>query len=345
MVNKELLDIAIPITEILILLALIIYIIKTWRLSSATQAAAEVFALSLQVMKEARDLEIAPYIIAYIDISFEDKILYLVIKNIGKSTAKDVRIQCKPKLIGNSGEDISELTIIKNGIASLSPNQEIRIFVDSTTAFFLEQPDQSLIYELKISFYGGLKDTQRTTDQILDLTADKRLVNMIQNNGHSLISKVEKLGKNIEQISKELSVLNDVLAGGNQLRTILAPGSGQTGGDSWQNVVVKRLLEFQNLWSSLYGGKREKLLQPFLGKLKNRLSHITDQLLVTISMSPSDADEDLKNQVLDIVAKMADLNSIRLYLDDEKTVSAFNTSGDKIMSIIEEFIGIIKAKT
>ena len=57
MISKEILEIAIPITQILILIILIIYVIKTWRISSASQAAAEVFALSLQVMKEARDQE------------------------------------------------------------------------------------------------------------------------------------------------------------------------------------------------------------------------------------------------------------------------------------------------
>jgi hypothetical protein len=67
--------------------------------------------------------------------------------------------------------------------------------------------------------------------------------------------------------------------------------------------------------------------------------------LATTSLSPPDADEELKNQVLDIVAKMADLNSIRVYLDDAKTVSAFNASGDKILSIIEELVVKIKTNT
>jgi len=345
MISKEILEIVIPITQILILVILIMYVIKTWRISSATQAAAEVFALSLQVMKEARDQEIAPYVVVYFDSVYEEKIIYLVVKNIGKSTAKDVRIQFRPKLIGNSGEDMSELPILKNGVASLSPNHEIRMFVDSTTAFFLERGELPLTYEVKISFYGGLKDTQRVTEQVLDLTADKRFINSAQRGGHDLINEVEKISRNIERISKELSVLNDHLAGGVQLRNAITPSSLQTGDDSWQNIVATRLLEFNHLWSSLYGGKREKLLQPFLGKIKNRLSHITDQLLVTTSLSPLDADEELKNQVLDIVARMADLNSIRVYLDDEKTVSAFNTRGNKILSIIEELVGKIKTNT
>jgi hypothetical protein len=256
MMSKEILEIVIPITQILILVILIIYVIKTWRISSATQAAAEVFALSLQVMKETRDQEIAPYVVVYFDSAYEKKIIYLVVKNIGKSTARDVRIQFRPKLICDSGEDFSEFPIIKNGIASLSPNHEIRMFVDSTTAFFFERDHQPLTYDVKISFYGGLKDTQRVTEQVLDLTADKRLSNIAQRSGHDLINEVEKISRNIERISKELSALNDNLAGGVQLRNAITPASLQTGDDSWQNVVATRLLEFNNLWSSLYGGKR-----------------------------------------------------------------------------------------
>jgi hypothetical protein len=345
MIDKEILEIVILITQILILVTLIIYVIKTWRISSATQAAAEVFALSLQVMKEARDLEIAPYVVVYFDIAYEEKIIYLIVKNIGKSTAKDVKIQFRPKLIGNSGEDINELPIFKNGIVSLSPNHEIRTFVDSTSAFFFERNDQPLTYDVKISFFGGLKDTQRVTEQVLDLTADKRLSNITQRGKHDLINEAEKISSYIERIRKELSVLNDNLAGGVQLRNAITPATFQAGDDSWQNVVATRLLEFNHLWSSLYGGKHEKLIQPFLGKIRNRLRHITDQLLVTTSLSPADTDEELKNQVLDIVAKMADLNSIRVYLDDAKTISAFNASGDKILSIIEKLVGKIKTNT
>jgi hypothetical protein len=345
MINKEVLDIVLPITQILILATLIVYLIKTWRIASSTQAAAEVFALSLQVMKEARDQEIAPYVVVYFDIPYGDRIIYLVVKNIGKSTARDIRIQLKPKLLSNSGEDIDELPIIKNGIASLSPNHEIKMFVESTTTFFFGRSDRPLTYEATVSFYGGLKETQRVSEQVLDLTADKRLDKIAHRGRHDLVSEVEQISRNIERMSKEFSMLNDNLAGGVQLRSTITSASLKTDEDSWQNVVAAKLLEFKYLWSSLYGGNREKLLQPFLGKLKNRLSHITDQLLVTTSLSPTGVDEDLKNQVLDIVAKMADLNSIRVYLDDAHSVSEFNASGDKIQNLIEEVVAKIKTTT
>lgn len=342
MINKELIEIILPVVQLLILITLIVYVIKTWRVSSSTQAAAEVFALSLQVMKEARDIEIAPYIIAYFDIRPGEQAVFFIAKNIGKSTARDIRIQFKPKLINNSGEDIGDHSILKDGIASLAPDQEIKIFVDSTNAFFFEQTDHPDTYDVSLSYFGGLKDTQRISEQVLDVSADKRYCKSMQNNHHDFTHETEKISRNIERICKELSTLNENLSGGVQLRNTITPSSLQTGEDSWQNVIATKLLEFKYLWSSLYGGHHEKLAQPFLGKIKNRLSYLTDQLLVTTSLSPPSINEDLKNQVLDIVAKMADLNSIRINPDDPETVTKFNTSGDKLLNGVEDFIAKIK---
>jgi hypothetical protein len=338
MINKEILETVLAFTQILILLILIIYMIKTWRIASVIKATAEVFTLSLQSMKEARDQEIAPYVIAYFDIPTEEQILSFVVKNIGKSTARDVKIQLRPALPGEFGSDICELPIFKNGISSLSPNQEIRTFVDSATAYFFEENDRPLVFETIISFYGGLHDTQRISEQVLDLTANKQLSKLVQRTKLDWVHEIGKISRSVEQINKELSILNDNLSGGIHLRNTVASASMQTEEDSWQSIVTTRLLEFNHLWSSLYGGKREKLMQPFIGKIKNRLSHITNQLLATASLSPAEANIELKNQVLDIIAKMADLNSIRISLDDAKTISSFNATGDKIKKVIEELV-------
>ena len=93
--NKEILDAILLITQILILITLAAYVIKTWRISSATQSAADIFALSLQVIKEARDQEIAPYVVAYFDLPHGEEILYLIVKNIGKkdSTGYQTSVQ------------------------------------------------------------------------------------------------------------------------------------------------------------------------------------------------------------------------------------------------------------
>lgn len=173
---------------------------------------------------------------------------------------------------------------------------------------------------------------------MLDLTALKRLSKIAQRSPQDLVRLAEKIAQSVDQIHKEFSTLNDNLSGGIQLSNPITSAALQTEDNSWQQVVTSRLLEFKHLWSTLYGGNHDKLLQPFLGKLKNRLNHITDQLLVTTSLCPPATGEELKNSLLDIVAKLADLNSIHISPTDTRSVAEFNTSGDKILSIIEDVV-------
>ena len=232
--------------------------------------------------------------------------------------------------------------MIKDGIAALPPNHELKIFVDFTTAFFFEKSDRPLTYEISATFYGGIKDTQRVSVQILDLSTFKKLSKTFQRVPVNWYMKVEKISQSIDRISKEFSQLNDNLTGGIHLHNPITSTALQTEEESWQQVVTSRLLEFKHLWSTLYGGNSEKLLQPFLGKLKNRLNHITDQLLVTTSLCPPATGDELKNILLDIVAKLADLNSIHISLDNIQSVTEFNSIGNKILYVVEDVVTKIK---
>ena len=97
MTNSELFNLILLATQILTLIALVIYVVKTWHIASATKVAAGVSALSLQEMKEARDQEIAPYVVVYFDMPRGEHFIYLVVKNIGRSIARDVQTPIQPE--------------------------------------------------------------------------------------------------------------------------------------------------------------------------------------------------------------------------------------------------------
>ncbi len=296
MTNSELFNLILLATQILTLIALVIYVVKTWHIASATKVAAGVSALSLQEMKEARDQEIAPYVVVYFDMPRGEHFIYLVVKNIGRSIARDVKLQFSPRLIGISQEDFTNLPMIRDGIASMPPNHEIRTLVDSTVAFFNEKSDRPLTYQVNVSFYGGLKDTQRLSEHVLDLTAYKGLSWITRRGLHELTNEVEKISRNTERIGKELSELNEYLTEGVHIRNaVLTSTILQSDEGSWQRMVSSKLLEFKHLWLSMYQGNLDKLLQPFLGKLRNRLIQLADQLLVMISTSPPGVDDKIKD--------------------------------------------------
>ncbi|RJS85980.1 hypothetical protein CW713_00895 [Methanophagales archaeon] len=59
--GKEIVDIILAIVQIGTLIALIIYVIKTWQMASASKKSTEISEEILKEMKESRDQEIAPY--------------------------------------------------------------------------------------------------------------------------------------------------------------------------------------------------------------------------------------------------------------------------------------------
>ena len=225
----------------------------------------------------------------------------------------------------------------------MPPNHEIRTLVDSTVAFFNEKSDRPLTYQVNVSFYGGPKDTQRLSEHVLDLTAYKGLSWITRRGLHELTNEVEKISRNTERIGKELSELNEYLTEGVHIRNaVLTSTILQSDEGSWQRMVSSKLLEFKHLWLSMYQGNLDKLLQPFLGKLRNRLIQLADQLLVMISTSPPGVDDKIKDVLLVIVGKLADLDAMRFYIDSGNSAKQFDTQGDEILKLVDDAIASLE---
>ena len=116
---RDFMDYLIAIIQLLTLIGLIIYVVKTWQIAAATKNAAQATnrsaALSEKVieeMKAARMQESAPQVIIYIDMPDSSNwALYLVAKNIGKSVAKNVQFNLDPPLMCGFGNESRESDI------------------------------------------------------------------------------------------------------------------------------------------------------------------------------------------------------------------------------------------
>jgi len=96
--SKEKIDILLVIIQILTLIFLIIYVIKTWHIASANRESAEISKMILLEMKEVREAESAPYVVVYFELPYGEHVIHLIIKNIGKTSALDVRLAFDPTI-------------------------------------------------------------------------------------------------------------------------------------------------------------------------------------------------------------------------------------------------------
>lgn len=199
-------QICLLVVQILTLFCLIVYVIKTWEIASATRDASLTSEKTLQEMKETREQENAPYIVVYIKNPIPyDTDLYLIVKNTGKSIAEDVKLDFTPRLRSsselNSDVDINNLTFIKEGIRSMSPGYVITTYLGGATDYF-KHSEFPLIYNVKISYTSSLNKKKIETYQTIDLSAMKDLQFVIKKDIHELVEKMDDITKAIKDLKE-----------------------------------------------------------------------------------------------------------------------------------------------
>jgi hypothetical protein len=161
------------------LIALIIYVAKTWEMASATRESARISELTLQEMKDARDQEVAPYVLAYFDVQVPNDLIEFVVKNNGRGIATDIQIvfdpafKAPPTLSGApTNEELMKVLMPEGKITSLPPNHEIRTIISSFSDYekYMHYKDGLPgKYKISVTYHGGLSDKARKAEYISDI--------------------------------------------------------------------------------------------------------------------------------------------------------------------------------
>jgi len=258
--NKDWLDASLLATQVLTLFFLIIYVVKTWQMASATRKSAEASEKMIQEMREARDQETAPYVVAYFDIQ-DPPWIYFIIKNLGRTVAKDVRLEFDPLLRNSRGDLINNLHLFKDGIKSLPPGYEIRTFFDSGIRYF-NVHNLPLKYTVKITYRGGIKDEERVTEQVLDLQPFKGLSYIHKRDFNDLVKNIEKIVKNHSDIKRVLERIQRRLDREIQIGNVDFSSLNQITAAQWPDYILAKLREFVFIWGCFMVIKKKSWLTP-----------------------------------------------------------------------------------
>jgi hypothetical protein len=156
-------QIALLVVQILTLVAIIIYVWKTWAMADATRLAAQASEKALEEMRAAREEESRPFVLVFFRTGLDGTTLYFVIKNVGRLAAKNVRFTFEPALEQGSWNriPIRESPRIKDGIPFLPPGEEYREFFDAFVN--LEGQKVRPSFQVRITFQNPV--TLRTYEE------------------------------------------------------------------------------------------------------------------------------------------------------------------------------------
>jgi hypothetical protein len=320
------------------LIVVIIYTVYTARMTSAARASADAANNTVNEMKEAREQENAPYIVVYFDIPTNKHLIYLIIKNVGKSIATDVKLTFTPSLSSRVFKDINDTPLIKNGISSLPPNYELRTLFDGVINRF-GNAAFPMTYVVEVSYTGGLVKERRTSTQTLDLSMFYGLMQVNEKGLNELVKAIETIAEHIGKINGNLEDVSESLTSGVWIKNpTLTTSEVNLRPETWYDSVLAKLQEFVLLWTCIYGKSDENQVDPFLTDLQNKLIFICGQLIAILSESPETASIEIKEAISSIAANLQVLGYKKFYIDGGASLTEFDALGDSTVQNIDSLV-------
>jgi hypothetical protein len=329
------------------LVALIVYVVKTWhiagataRAAAATEAAATATAQSARVservlaeMQQAREFESAPYVIAYFDIPPSAPLVYVVAKNIGRSAARDVRLEFDPPIISklSSGEVSTLPTFLTDGVPFMPPDFEMRSILWSALDVFRGESGIPQGYKVTVSYTDSKSGKQHSESYVLDFSAFRETVYTSQktvNDIHGILKELSKQQAAVahsakaiaETLSRGIMVTNGSLLVDN-LQVNIPP----------EKILRTKLLEVLAVWQRWRARDENERytsvndLLPILRALRNQLQRAV--------VDGADHALRLESERCDRI--LTELLAHRFYADGGASYRRFEETGDTLLALSE----------
>lgn len=344
--NRDLIDWIVVVVQVLTLIFLIIYVVKTWEMADATKQSTQISTAVLEEMRQTRTDESAPYVVVYFDIPYGSWIVYLIIKNIGKTVAENVKIEFQPDLeSGHSDDKISQTPLMKNGIGSMAPGYELRTLIDSTVGYFGKEPPLPRSYQVTVTYSGGSPSVRRSLTQMLDLSIYEGLHFTDVKDVGDVVKELENLVKQTEKVAQHMKSLDDHLESGVWIKNpYFMTSSAEPQSEVWRRSILGKLNELRFLWSSVNVDSHDTLDSNIIGALMHKCAALADQIIVILGHGDQNNSVGLVEPVTALVQKLTAFTQepIMRYMgraeEDLQTLSSYKV---ELLQQVSDIVGLL----
>lgn len=343
--DRDWVDYIVAAVQVLSLIALIIYVIKTWEMASATRDAAQISAKVLEHNRTVQDQEVAPYMVVYLDIPYGDPWIYLVVKNVGKTIAENVRITFDPPITRKQHPPLAKLPLEDEQMGSFPPGYEARTFFDSTIEYFAQE-NVPASFKVTTTYTGGLNKTERSTTQVIDLAMYKGTSYLHEPSLKDVVKAITDLSKHSKKQAELISKLVS-----NVSRGIWIQGAGITSVEqpldeaTWKASVAAQLRETRTLWGEVYSNIGEEVYGAQIDNLRGRTAIIRSQLVAAIANPPSDVEAATLASLLQVTAKLFTLDAPRVLMELISGHPGIDRFCAELMPLVREAITLLSSYT
>ena len=160
-------------------------------------AAAAVLAWrQLRHARRIREDEARPHVVVDLEVDQPTQDIHIVVSNLGRTTARDVRLSFDPELTSSLDADPNvvsprDLKPLRDGIQSLPPGKRIRLMLD----IFSERAEGAYpdLYHVHIDFHAPALKRDLTDDTVVDLGLYRDALHLVRRGEHDIHERLKEL--------------------------------------------------------------------------------------------------------------------------------------------------------
>lgn len=299
-----------PLIEVLTLVFLIIYVVKTASLARSSHVSAEVSRKILDEMKAQREAETRPHIVAYFEIQIHSSVVDIVVKNIGRSIAENVKLKFTPQLKSSFKSDLGSNLWANEGLGSMPPGKEIRTFFDFSHSLF-GNDDIPKSYMVKVDYSGGIEATGYSDTQAMDLNPYKHISSITRHTMHDLVKEVKESVKYEGDIAKSLKTIETRLQKGLFINSNINYAAIFSSDVSIKGLEYK-LREVENFLSFIIGANKHTVYKYDLHAIDAKIKFFIEHIEVLLSFVSNQLSKPQDETVQLIIKTMSEFSSDRI---------------------------------
>ena len=164
--------------QTLAFIGLVVYVVKTAAIARANQVSAEASLKALKQLEETRLQETAPSVVVYFDIPYGETHIHLIVENVGRSPALNIRFEFTPPIashLDTDGFKIADQPALAKGIPTLPPGYQLKFLFDHSIQRLGEENGLPLRYNVRVKYNRKDVDVEYDDLIVLDLEIFERI--------------------------------------------------------------------------------------------------------------------------------------------------------------------------
>jgi hypothetical protein len=335
-------NIVLAVTGVVSLVALIVYVVKTWHIATQTARSAAATELAaratersaltsekvLEEMRAARYAETAPYVVAYFDIPYGDFLVHLVLKNIGRSAARDVTVQFTPPLglVSKGGPPLPLPQFLRSAVPFLPPEYELRTILWSQYEVFADKSEIPQSFDAHVTYADARTGTVHSEAYMLDFTAFRDRAYTSPTTLDDVHKALKAIGDQQAKIAQSTAGLHKALTAGVYVANPSLLVESLPAAATPEERLHCKLLEVASLWRS-WRARSEDARRGAVAELLPRLRLLRNQIT---RLASSVTDTPALEQTGKVGDALEALLAHRFYADGGQSHARFEQIGDAV---------------